>query len=268
MSAESRVSELADPIVATDDAAQQQNGASGQEVAEIAQPQEDAEQPDQSPESEGEKLTEEQKTIRKLQRRVDRLTAGRGAATREAELLREQLAGLQQQPTEQQDEQRFDPKEIDRLATERARELTRQQAVAEKANAVIAAGKKFAGFDEAVNTVAEEVPFTDRKGNPTPFIEAVLDTDKPAAVLHWLGNNPDEAAAFRTLTPVQIGRRIALLKSRIEREAKNTSAAPTPLRPVSSRSSPDAGPSDKDDVKTWMEKEEARLAAKRKARFG
>jgi hypothetical protein len=263
------VSTEIEPIVATDDAAQQQNGAPGQEVAEVAQPQE-GEQADQSQESEGEKLTEEQKTIRKLQRRVDRLTAGRGAATREAEILREQLARLAQQPDEQQEQepQRFDPKEIDRLANERARELTRQQAVAERANAVMTAGKKLAGFDEAVNTVAEEVAFTDRQGRPTAFIEAVLAADKPAEVLHWLGQNPDEAAAFKNLTPVQIGLRIAKLESRIEREAKNTSAAPTPLRPVSSRTAPGNTPSDSDNIKDWMAKEEARLAAKRKARYG
>ena len=235
----------------------------GQEAAEGAHPQNGAEQGEgQSQDSEGgEKLSEEQKTIRKLQRRIDRLTAGRGAASREAELLREELAQHRQQSRGQDDEPKaIDPKEIDRLATERARELTRQQQVASKVGTVLQTGKKLEGFDQAVNAVAEEVPFTDRHGRPTPFIEAVLDADKPAEVLHWLGQNPDEAAAFASLTPAQIGRRLAQIESRIEREAKaKTSNAPAPLQPVKARATAD-GPSDSDDIATWMRKERERVA--------
>lgn len=222
-------------IAAPGDAAQQQTAQPGQEDAALAQQQEDAsEQGDQSQGDDGgEKLTDEQKTIRKLQRRIDRLTAGRGAATREAELLREQMAQLQQKPQAQEDDrQAIDPQEIDRLANERAQLLHRRQSVATRANAVLEGGKKLPGFDQAVNAVAEEVPFTDRRGVPTPFIEAVLDADKPAELLHWLGNNPDEAAAFANLSPAQIGRRLAKLEDRIEREAKASSKAPPPLTPV------------------------------------
>lgn len=236
-------------IVATDDAAKQQNAAPEQENAELAQPQTDAvEQTDQS-QDDGEKLTDEQKTIRKLQRRIDRLTAGRGAAQREAELLREQMV-RQQQPQEE-DEERA-PQDIDRLATEKARVLARQQAVASRAATVMESGKKLQGFNEAVNAVAEEVAFTER-GMPTAFIEAVLETDKPAELLHWLGNNPDEAAAFNGLNPAQIGRRLAKLEDRIEREAKaKTSAAPTPLRPVKPSATGTEPDPDSDPV-AWLE---------------
>lgn len=242
----------ADLVAASGDAAQQQNDAPGQQTAGVAQPQNDAgaQAGDQSQESEGgEKLTEEQKTIRKLQRRIDRLTAGRGAASREAELLREQLASVQRQPAGQEVEDQpkgLSPQEIDRLATEKARELTSQQGVATRAAAVLDSGKKLQGFDEAVNAVADEVPFTDRRGAPTPFIEAVLDTDKPAEILHWLGNNPDEAAAFANLSPAQIGRRLAKLEDRLEREAKNTSKAPAPLVPVRGAGQPNKSLADLD----------------------
>lgn len=224
----------ADPVVTPADAAQQQEGAPEQN-AELAQPQTDAApEADQSPESEGETLTDDQKTIRKLQRRIDRLTAGRGAATREAELLREQMAQLQQKPQGQDDDEpkAVSRQDIDRLANERARELHRQQTVAARADAVIKSGQKLQGFTEACNAVAEEVPFTDQQGRPTPFIEAVLDADKPAELLHWLGNNPDEAAALANLSPAQLGRRLAKLEDRLEREGKTSSKAPTPLTPV------------------------------------
>lgn len=221
----------ADPIVASDDAAPQQNDAPEQKTADLAQPQTDAnEAEDQSQEAEGEKLTDEQKTIRKLQRRIDRLTAGRGAAQREAELLRERVGQLQQ-PQEQDEERKADPQDIDRLATEKAKVLHQQQTVATRAAAVMASGKKLQGFDEAVNAVADEVPFTDRKGAPTPFIEAVLDTDKPAELLHYLGNNPEEAAAFAGLSPAQIGRRLAKLESSLVGKAK-ASNAPAPIQTI------------------------------------
>lgn len=257
-------------VVTPNDAAQQQNGAPGQEVAEVARPQDDvtADGDQSQGEEAGEKLTDEQKTIRKMQRRIDRLTAGRGAAAREAELLREQL---QQFTQRQQQVQEDEPKavsaqDIERIAADRARQLHQQQAIASRAQEVLKSGRSLQGFDEAVNTVAEEVPFTDRRGMPTPFIEAVLDTDKPAELLHWLGNNPDEAAALAALTPAQLGRRLAKLEDRIEREAKaNTSSAPAPLKPVQSRAAPGNEPSDGDSIEDWMKKERARLKALKRA---
>jgi hypothetical protein len=211
-------------LVPSDEAAKP-NDAPG-DAAETPPLDEAAEKP------EGE-VTPEQKTIRALQRRIDRLTAGKGAASREAELLREQLAQVQQKPGQDDEPKAIDPSEIDRLASEKAKVLHQQQTIATRSAAVITAGKKLPGFDAAVNAVAEEVPFTDRKGAPTPFIEAVLDTDEPAKVLHWLGNNPDEAAQFANLSPVQIGRRLAKIEERISREAKaNTSGAPKPLEAV------------------------------------
>ncbi len=251
------------------EAPQGSNAAHGQENAALAQQHDDAdEHGDQSQGDEGgEKLTDDQKTIRRMQRRIDRLTAGRGAAQREAELLRTEIERRgqgQQQAQEEGQPKGQDPQDIDRLATERAQQLHRQQSISTRANAVMDAGRKLQGFDQAVNVVADEVPFTDRKGVPTPFIEAVLDTDKPAELLHWLGNNPDEAAAFVNLTPSQIGRRLAKLEERIAREAKSTSSAPTPLRPVQSRSTAGAEPQDTDSVDDWMRKERARVAALRK----
>lgn len=243
-------------VVAPDDAALQQTDAPDQVDAEVDPPQTDVAEQADAAAKEAEKLTPEQKTIRQLQRRIDRLTAGRGAASREAELLREQLDARQQS---QDDESKaIDPKDIDRLATEKARELVQQQTVATRAKAVMDSGKKLDKFDEAVNAVAEEVPFTDRQGRPSPFIEAVLDADKPAELLHWLGNNPDEAAGFANLTPSQIGRRIAKLEDRIEREGKaKTSNAPKPLDLTRGSAKGEKDPSSMTDAEftAWRKKQ-------------
>jgi hypothetical protein len=233
--------------------------AEPEQTPDVAQP-EEAEQTEASAKEE---LTSEQKTIKALQRRVDRLTAGRGAASREAELLREQLAQLQQKPEGQEDDQRLDPKAIDRLATEKAQALMRQERLATRVQKATAEGSKLAGsakaFTEACNAVAEEVPFTDAKGVPTAFIEAVLDSDTPAALLNYLGKNPDEAAQFVDLSPSQIGRRLAKLEDRLERDGKEqTSKAPTPLTPVKGAASDsDLHPGLSDAE--WLRRREAQL---------
>jgi hypothetical protein len=100
---------------------------------------------------------------------------------------------------------------------------------------VLRDGAKVEGFDAAVDAVAEVIPFRDRAGRPTPFIEAVLDADNPPALLKYLGENPDEAEELADLTPAQLGRRLAKLESKLGAK-KQTSAAPAPIRPVSGAS--------------------------------
>ena len=197
-------------------------------------------------------LTPEQRAMRKMERRIHTLTAGRGAAQREAEMLRERIAALetqrpaqtQQESDEPQQRPAIDPKEIDRIATQRADEIARNRDIARRASDVMKAGSKLGGFDDAVNTVAEEIPFADRAGRPTPFIEAVFDSEAPAAILHYLGNNPDEAAEFADLGPAQIGRRIAKLEAKLSAAPKQqTSNAPKPLKPVQPNGAGEKDPS-------------------------
>jgi hypothetical protein len=210
------------------------------------------EQPQTQEQPQGDPLTPEQRRLKQLQRTVDRRTERLGGLSRENQLLREQLAKFEQSasvPADQDDEPaRLTPADIDRLANERARELRLQDTVRERAAVVMSAGKKLDGFDEAVNAVAEEVPFTDRAGRPTPFIQAVFEADKPAEVLHYLGRNPDEAAKFVGMTPAQIGRHLAKLEDRIERDAKSMSNAPPPLRPVNPRSDSRSSPRTQEDL--------------------
>jgi len=205
--------------------------------ADVARPQDDAnEGGDQSQESTEDKgLTDEQRTIRKLQRRIDRLTAKRGASEREVQILREELSRAKvagQESEEGEPERKLSEADIERLAEQKAAEKLKQRSVAQRVDSVLKTGKALEGFDAAVNAVADEVAFTDKSGRPTPFIEAVLDADDPAAVLHYLGNNPDEAAEFADLTASQIGRRLAKLELKLKPEGKERSSAPAPLKPV------------------------------------
>jgi hypothetical protein len=200
--------------------------------AELTQPQGDEHQEGEAAGA-GEDLTDDQRTIRKLLRRIDRLTAKAGGSAREAELLRAQIAEVQRQSGQEEPKAEVKPEDIERLASEKARDLIAQTTIAKRTQEVLTAGKKLDGFDAATNALADEVPFTDRQGRPTPFIEAVLDSDISAQLIHHLGNNPDEAAEFVGLSPAQIGRRLARLEDKLKQGAKEkTSNAPKPLEPV------------------------------------
>jgi hypothetical protein len=183
-------------------------------------------------------LTDAEKTIRKQLRRIERLTAKRGAAEREAEILRQQLAEFQQRASRQDDDgepakRQFTEADIDRIAREKADELTRQRAIGERVGKVLKEGSKLDGFNAAVDAVAEVVPFMDKRGKPTPFIEAVLDADNPAELLKYLGDNPEEAEELADLTPARLGRRLATLELKLKPGAtKQTSSAPKPLQPI------------------------------------
>jgi hypothetical protein len=234
----------------------QQTALPEQETAGDAHQQTDAvETADEAKDEGGEKLTPEQREIRKRDRRIERLTAKRGAAEREAEMLRQQLAEIQQRAS-RQDEGEEQPSnrtlteaDIERIARQKADEIARQRAIGEKVGKVLKDGAKLEGFSAAVDAVAEVVPFTDRQGKPTPFIEAVLDADDPAAVFKYLGENPDEAESLADLTPAQLGRRLAKLEDKLSKGAKEkSSSAPRPLQPLSARNAGVSSPRTPEDL--------------------
>ena len=228
-----------------------------QQTAGDAHQQSDAvETADEAKDEAGDKLTPEQREIRKRDRRIERLTAKRGAAEREAEMLRQQLAEIQQRASRQEEGEAERPAgrtlteaDIERIARQKADEITRQRAISEKVSKVLKDGAKLEGFNSAVDSVAEVVPFTDRLGKPTPFIEAVLDSEDPAAVFKYLGENPDEAESLAELSPSQLGRRLAKLEDKLSQSAKaRTSSAPRPLQPLSARNAGVSTPRTPEDL--------------------
>ena len=183
----------------------------------------------------GEKLTDDQKTIKKLQRRIERLNGKVGGTSRERDMLREQLSTIASRVEDDGSEvpKGTGPADVERLANERAREMVHMQTLNEKADALLKAGKKIDGFDEAVRTLREEVKFTDGQGRVTPFLEALLESDNPARLVKYLGDNPDEAADLENLTPAKLGRQLAKLENTLEQESKvKVSKAPPPIEPI------------------------------------
>jgi hypothetical protein len=68
------------------------------------------------------------------------------------------------------------------------------------------------------------------------FMEQILDCEKPAEVLYYLGSNPDEAAEILSLPERQQVRALTKLESRLA-NAPKISNAPPPIKTIGQRGS-------------------------------
>lgn len=175
--------------------------------------------------------SEVEKLRRKTQRRIDRLTAEKGAAQ---ERIRTLEAAAEEKARAQDEEdgkpaKAEDPREI-------AKQLVLAQDTAKATNRMLKeAAAKFPEFEKNIAELVEEVgPLIDRKtGAPTALLEAVIDSDSSTEVLNYLGENPEVAAELMGLSQARIGRRIAKIESDLAAKAKpKPSSAAKPLTPV------------------------------------
>lgn len=178
----------------------------------------------------------EDASLRRLQRRVDRVTAARYQAEAQARQEREARqrleAELQQyRGTQQQDQTpSVRPEDVERLADERAREIAAARDVDRRGTEITRELGKLAG--SVVQTVIDEAgPLLTPRGTWTPLGEAIAECEAPAKVLHYLAQNPDTAAELSGLSASALGRKLAHIESQIG-EAK--APPPRPLRPVTS----------------------------------
>ena len=204
------------------------------------------------------------KSLKRMQRRIDRVTAARYQAEARAQQLAEQLAQYQHQPAQDALQQ---PADIEQIASQRADEIAEIRQVTARGNAVFADGVKAYGreaFQQAVELVNEEAgPLIDQRGRATSLGEAILDADKPAALIQHLAQNPDVADGLRGLSPAQIGRRIARIEAELSAKpaAPKPSSAPKPITPVRATSAPQAV--DPSDTKRWIEARNAAALGRR-----
>ncbi|MDF8361930.1 hypothetical protein [Achromobacter anxifer] len=188
-------------------------------------------------------LTPAEREARALKRRVDRLT-------REKYETQAELQQLRQRPAEPQDDAtQLTEQEVNR----RAQQIAEARAFNDRCNEVDRVGRKeFPDFSAKFAELSAEIPTFTEKG-ATPFMEAILDSDNPAALIHHLGSNPDLAAELADLTPRQQVRRLALIEH--EMGAKElppkTSSAPKPIQPVKPAATA-AGPDPSKDPEAWI----------------
>jgi len=179
------------------------------------------------------------KSLKRLQRRVDRVTAARYQAEAEARQLRERLASIESRQQTQEEPASFRPEDVEAIAAQKAEEIATVKEVAKRSNEAFSEGLKAFGetFKASVAEVIDEAgELIDRRGMPTALGEAILDSDKPAELLHFLGQNPDIAADLRGLSAARLGRRIAAIER--DMSATKVSKAPQPLQPVTAKGAP------------------------------
>lgn len=212
--------------------------------------------------------SEDSKSLKRMQRRIDKRTADLYRERAEKDQLAQRLAEVERrlQPAADETQPNSTALEKDVLtrAQQLAQEMTQQQKVTDSVGSVLKAGKALPGFDAACNAVAEDLPFYDDRGKPTAFLSAVLEFDAPAQLLHHLGTHPDLAAELADLTPTQQVRRL----DRIERELTSqpkTSSAPKPLAPVKP-SAPDTSLSSAKSDEEWARMRDRELAERRRNR--
>lgn len=220
------------PDVAADTATSEQNANTQPEVATP----ESGTEVEQSQSEQQESKDPADKTVQRLERRIGRVTAARYQAEAEARQLREQLARYEQQTqTEgetQSTQQQVDPYKL-------AEEIATAKQITERSNSTFNEGIKAYGeaFKASVSAVIDEAgPLINERGLPTALGEAVLDSDKPFELLHYLGQNPDIAESLQGLSAARLGRRIEA----IERDMKTAkvSKSPAPLQPVTPKGAP------------------------------
>jgi hypothetical protein len=198
-------------------------------------------------------LTPAEREARALKRRVDRLT-------REKYQLQAQVGQTQQRPPVADDTTQ--PAATD--VRQEAREYVEAERFNAKCNDIAASGTKgFPDFMEKFAELGAEVPLFDAKQRPLPVMEALLDADNPAALIHHLGSNPDLAAELADLTPRQQVRKLALIERDMDSKPPppKPSNAPKPLQPVRGTAA-DSWPDPSKDPEGWIAKRNAQVRRK------
>ena len=234
-------------------------GADGQQsnadqTADTAKPEGEADKPEgqQKPEK-----TPEQRELDRMRRGIDRKTRQAAEARAELEQARQELDRLRRPEIGDTNAKSGDDSESLSLSRSQLAELvkaeaaklaptiTQQKAEIEHRQGIVASlskqwgAEKFdalaADLDEAIGGLA------DRTGRAKPVADAIFDSDSPAALIEYLADpeNADEAERLANLRPVQLGRAIAGIETKIKAAADKAKPVPSkagaPLEPLRSQ---------------------------------
>jgi len=223
------------------------------ETPEVVEPETtESEQPQKTPEQL--RIEQLEREAKAKQRRIDRLTR---------EKYESRQVQPQQQPTqEQQEPKTLTPEDVEREVQNR---LERER-VNQRANDIAAKGEKeFKDFGEKVRIASEALPLFTQAGKPTAAMELIADCDKPHAVLHYLGDNPEIAEELADLTGVRLAKRIAQIESEASKpkSAPQPSKAPKPIEPGKPSAQTARDPSQMTDEEYLRWKAEQRTQARK-----
>lgn len=202
---------------------------------------EDAGQPEAAPETPDEKSDPKKNSA---QERINRITADKHAAQREAQSakqeaadLRKQLAQYQQQARELDPQDAVGQQALNTRFAVKAERLEQIEARATQADGQ-AAGARQAQFETKIEAARERMPDLDTVLStfstlPVSEVAAdlIADSEKAAEITYYLGKNPQEAHRIARLAPHQQGAEIARIEAKVApAPARKASAAPPPVK--------------------------------------
>lgn len=204
--------------------------------------------------------TEAERQAKALQRRVDRLTRERYQLRAENDQLR-----TRSHPQGTDEQGTLTAEDVERRADEKARAMTETQRVNDRCNEIAKQGaKEFKGeFDKALAEVGSITPLFDAKGKPQPLMQAILETDEPHKVLHYLGTNPDVAEELADMSPMRAARKLGQIERDMAAKPEpKPSNAPKPLQPVKAAAA-GGSPDPSKDPEGWAKWRNEQLRGKR-----
>lgn len=200
---------------------------------------------DEPPVDEQEEPEPAPKPKSRFQERIDKLTADKYNAEREAEALRyrlHQMETREKAPIDYEDYNAVEKARLAEVLDERQMSETHEQmmSAAERANLV-----RQELFAEKIKAARAEIPDLDESLQTfaqlrvTPeSAEIIAESDKAAQIAHYMGRNPHVADQIASLSPVQQGRAIAQIEARVTLPSKKVSTAPKPVSKVAAQQTP------------------------------
>lgn len=170
-----------------------------------------------------------------FQKRFDRFTAQNQALAREKdalaqtnEQLLEEMANLRAGKTEDGRKSDLSEAEIEKRANQKALQIAAKKEFDKKCNVAHDNGiEEFDDFEESIKTLSSMGVMTN------DFLDIVTDLDNSHKILHYLGQNPEEADRIQSLSPAKrIAALIKLEGKSDTKESKQISKVPPPIKPV------------------------------------
>jgi hypothetical protein len=134
-------------------------------------------------------------------------------------------------------------------ATAKDRQQQQAQTLTQKTEGIYAEAEKLKGFDREA---FDELPLT------KPIVEALIDAEAPAQLMHYLVANPAEVERIAKLSPARQAAEIGKLEAKAAASPAKSSSAPAPIKPLASGSG--SGPQNPEDMsmaeyEKWREKQ-------------
>lgn len=185
----------------------------------------------------------------KIQKRIDQLTREKYESKRAAEAAAQEAAYYRQMIDQAQRNPNA-PVDANQLQAYVHQEAQRMQQEAEfnrACNKVYDDGaKNIPGFDASLQNLQVV-------GLNKDILDVIVDSDEAAKIIHYLGNDLDEAARIVSLPPVRMAREITKLEAKLADQSKKISNAPDPIKPIggSSKNTKSPGQMSDEEYAKW-----------------